>query len=79
MAALTSEEVVSGTLDDLAARLGVSADDLRTCLRDLADRRLIAIQTQPGGYLTIRVERRSEGSLRSHRDRRRVRDQDWRL
>ena len=79
MVALSSSGGLTGTLGDLAVRLGMRADDLRAHLRQLASDRLIAVQTDPGGYLTVRVERRASGGLRAGRDRRRPRPQAWRL
>ena len=79
MVALASSGMLTGTLDDLAARLGIPTDDLRADLRQLAHEGQIAVQTQPGGYLTVRVERRSSGSARAGRDRRRHQTDAWRL
>lgn len=79
MVALASSGGLTRTLGDLAIRLGMPADDLRACLRRLADERLVAVQTYPGGYLTVRVERRSPGILRVGRDRRRHHVDAWRL
>ena len=78
MVALASGGSLTGTLGDLATRLGMPADDLRVCLRQLADERMVAVQTHPGAYLTVRVERRSYGGLRAPRDRRRHQAQAWR-
>ena len=79
MVALASRGILTGTLDAIAAGLEMSKEDLRETLRQLIRERLIAVQTQPGGYLTVRVERRSPGALRASRDRRRYRPDAWRL
>ena len=79
MVALASWGSLTGTLDDVAERLQLPQDDLRQCLRQLVRERLIAVRTQPGGYLTVRVERRSGGAFRASRDRRRPRVEAWRL
>lgn len=52
-------------------RIGAAARRLRDTLRQLMGERLIAIQTHPGGHLTVRVERRSPGAPGFRRDRRR--------
>jgi hypothetical protein len=76
---LTRDGILAGTLDDLADRFGAPSDDLRACLRELAEAGTIAVQTEPGDYVTIRMERRASGTLRASRDRRRVRTDAWRL
>jgi hypothetical protein len=76
---LARDGILAGTLDDLASRFGIPSDDLRGCLRQLADAGTIAVQTQPGDYLTIRPERRASNTLRASRDRRRLRTDAWRL
>jgi hypothetical protein len=77
---LTRDGILAGTLDDLASRFGMPSDDLRGCLRQLADAGTIAVQTtQPGDYLTIRPERRAKGAPRASRDRRRFRPDAWKL
>ena len=79
MVALAGWGILTGTLDGLADQLKLPKDDVRACIRQLARERLISIQTQPGGYLTIRVERRSPGVFRATRDRRRYRAETWRF
>ena len=79
LAELTRDGILAGTLDDLATRFGAPSDDLRACLRQMADAGTIAVQTQPGDYLTVRQERRASGALRASRDRRRVRAGAWKL
>lgn len=76
---LTRDGILAGTLDDLAARFGAPSDDLRACLRQMADAGMIAVQTQPGDYLTVRLERRVNRARRASRDRRRMRFDAWRL
>jgi hypothetical protein len=76
---LARDGIVAGTLDDLANRFGAPSDDLRACLRQMAHEGAIAVQTQPGEYLTLRPERRSNSAVRASRDRRRLRTDAWRL
>ena len=76
---LTRDGILAGTLDDLANRFGAPSDDLRACLRQMADAGTIAVQTQPGDYLTVRPERRASRPIRASRDRRRLREDAWRL
>jgi|GEM_PF-6501412 len=52
------EATLAGTLDSLGHRFGITDDDVRTCLRELAEAGWLAVQRQPFGQLTIRLERR---------------------
>ena len=79
MVALASRGVLTGTLDAVADGVGLATDDLRETLRQLVSERLIAVQTHPGGHLTVRVERRSLDAPGVHRDRRRRHVDAWRL
>lgn len=76
---LTHDGILAGTLDELASRFGASSDDLRACLREMAHAGTIAVQTQPGDYLTVRPDRRANRALRASRDRRRLRTDAWQL
>jgi hypothetical protein len=76
---LARDGILAGTLANLADRFGAPSDDLRACLRQLAEAGTIAVQTQPGDYLTIRTERRASRTLRASGDRRRLRHDAWRL
>ncbi len=73
------DAVLSGTLNRLGRRFGLAPDELRACLRELVRTGWIAVQTQPFGRLTVRLERRS----REHRpvtvERRRGVPDAWRL
>jgi hypothetical protein len=79
MVALAGRGMLTGTLDDIADGLEIPTDDLRATLRQLVGEQQIAVQTQPGGYLTVRVERRSPGGFRDGGDRRRHHVEAWRL
>jgi DNA-binding transcriptional regulator PaaX len=57
--ALAYGDVLTGTLDHLGRRFGLAPAELRACLRQLASAGWIAVQTEPFGRLTIRLERRS--------------------
>jgi DNA-binding transcriptional regulator PaaX len=50
--------ILDTSLDALAQEVGLSPDHLRACLRDMARAGWIAVQTQPVGRLTIRLELR---------------------
>jgi hypothetical protein len=79
MVALAGWGPLKDSLHGLADRLAVPEHGLRGCLRQLVRERLVAIQTQPGGWLTVRKERRSRGVLRVSQDRRRHQPPAWRL
>jgi hypothetical protein len=76
---LAQTDLLVGTVDDLADRLGMTPDELRSELRALAQVGTVAVQTQPGGYLRVRLERRQGGAVRARHDRRRVPADEWRL
>ena len=52
-------EVLTGTLDRLGQEFELAPDELGVCLRELVRASWIAVQTQPFGRLSIRLERRS--------------------
>lgn len=58
-ALVDDDTVLTGTLDRLGRRFGLTPDELRACLRGLVRAGWIAVQTQPFGRLTVRLERRS--------------------
>ncbi len=53
--------VYDGTLQDLSRDVGLPSGTLRACLRELVQVGWVAVQTQPFGRLTIRLERRTLG------------------
>jgi hypothetical protein len=75
------DTVLIGTLARLGKQFKLSPDDLRACLRELTRVRWIAVQTQPFGRLTIRLERRAhpEASVIGVGERRRSLPDAWRL
>src|SRR5687767_7545060 len=73
------DAVLTGTLDRLGRQFGLAPDDLRACLRELARAGWIAVQTQPFGRLTIRLERRSRDAQPVTVERRRGVPDAWRL
>jgi len=78
--ALSDEDtVLTGTLDRLGREFGLSEPDLRACLRALVRAGWIAIQTQPFGRLTVRLERRSREPEAVTMERRRGVPDAWRL
>jgi len=76
-----SDAVLAGTLHSLGRRFDLTPDDLRTCLRELAQAGWLAVQTQPFGRLTIRLERRvaTEPPLGAAVERRRQPKNAWHL
>jgi len=76
---LARDGILAGTLDDLASHFEAASDELRARLRQLVEAGMIAVQTKPGDYLTVRLDRRTHGGLRASRDRRRVRSDAWKL
>ena len=80
MEALASGDVLAGTLDHPGQRFGLAPDELRVCLLQLAYAGWVAVQTQPGGRLTIRLERRSHiAPPPASGERRRPVPDAWRL
>ena len=79
MVALTGWGPLKDSLRGLADRLAVPQHELRGCLRQLVRERVVAVQTQPGGRLTVRKERRSWHGQRVSQDRRQHPPQAWRL
>ena len=57
--ALAEGAVLTETLDGLSERFSLAPDDVRACLRELVRRGWVAVQAQPSGRLTVRIERRS--------------------
>ena len=74
-----AETVLTGTLDRLGDQSGLSTEELRACLRELVRVGWIAVQTQPVGRLTIRLERRSHPVEQVTAERRRGVPDTWRL
>ena len=77
---VTDGTVLVGTLRTLADGLGVSTSGLRSGLRALLEAGRIAVHTQPGGQLTVRLERRRSSApppLPPDPDRRRPRADIW--
>jgi hypothetical protein len=78
--ALSDEDtVLVGTLNRLGRQFGLAPDDLRACLRELVRAGWVAVQTQPFGRLTVRLERRSRDSQPVTVERRRGVPDAWRL
>ena len=78
--ALTDEDtVLAGTLDRLGRRFGLTADELRACMREMVRAGWVAVQTQPFGRLTVRLERRSHEPRPVTVERRRGMPDAWRL
>lgn len=75
---LSETALLVGTADDLAARLDLGTDELLRTLRALVRQGTVAVQAQPGGYLSVRLERRTGAALRAKHDRRRVPTNEWR-
>ena len=73
------EAVLTGTLDRLGREFGLTEDDLRACLRELVRAGWVAVQTQPFGRLTVRLERRSREPRPVTVERRRGVPDAWRL
>ena len=73
------DTVMTGTLDRLGARFELEPDELRACLRDLVRAGWIAVQIQPLGRLTIRLERRLREPRAVTVERRRGVPDTWRL
>jgi DNA-binding transcriptional regulator PaaX len=72
--------VLIGTLERLSKQFGLAPDDLRTCLLELMRAGWIAVQTQPFGRLTVRLERRlHETPPPAVGERRRSVPDAWRL
>ena len=71
--------VLAGTLQRLGQRLGLGPEELRAALRELARAGWIAVQTQPFGRLTVRLERRSRDDHAPRMERRRSVPDAWRL
>ena len=78
--ALTDEDtVLAGTLDRLGRQFGLTSDELRACLREMVRAGWIAVQTQPFGRLTVRLERRSRDARPVTVERRRGVPDAWQL
>ena len=73
------DTVLTGTLDRLGRRFELAPDELRASLRELVRAGWVAVQTQPFGRLTVRLERRSRESLPVTVERRRGVPDAWRL
>ena len=78
-ALVANDAILTGTLTRLGQQFGLTADDLRACLRELVRVRWIAVQTQPFGRLTIRLERRSHPTQAVPNERRRSAPNAWEL
>jgi DNA-binding IclR family transcriptional regulator len=52
-------EPLNTPLDELTREIGLTSEDVRACLRELVQVGWLAVQTQPFGRLTIRLERRT--------------------
>jgi hypothetical protein len=66
----TDDAVLTGTLERLAERFGLTPDDLRSCLRELIRARWIAVHTEPFQRLTVRLNRRTGDVPRVTNERR---------
>jgi DNA-binding transcriptional regulator PaaX len=74
------DAVLIGTLERLGRQFGLAPDDLRASLRELVRAGWVAVQTQPFGRVTIRLERRShEAPPPVTGERRRSVPDAWRL
>src|SRR6188474_1511973 len=73
------DTVLTGTLERLGRQFGLTADELRACLRELLRAGWVAVQTQPFGRLTIRLERRSSPAQPVTSERRRGVPDAWQL
>jgi DNA-binding transcriptional regulator PaaX len=73
------DTVLTGTLERLAERFGLSTDDLRICLRELVRAGWIAVRTEPFQRLTVRLDRRTRDAQDVRADRRRGVQDAWRL
>jgi hypothetical protein len=75
------ETVLSGTLCSLGQQFGLVPEDLRACLRELVRVGWLAVQTQPFGRLTIRLEHRTPDGMAPDApwERRRSEGDAWRL
>ncbi len=71
--------VYDGTLHDLSRDVGLPSATLRACLRELVQVGWVAVQTQPFGRLTIRLERRTLGRRLVRYDRRHPVPDAWEL
>jgi DNA-binding transcriptional regulator PaaX len=56
---VAQSELLETTLDELVREIGLTSEDVRACLRELVQVGWLAVQTQPFGRLTIRLERRT--------------------
>ena len=79
MEALAEGKVLSGTLERLGGQFAMPPNELRACLRELAHAGWIAVQTQPFGLVTVRLERRSGQRRPVAVERRRGRHDAWYL
>src|SRR5687767_9652337 len=79
--ALSDEHaLLTGTLRRLGRQFGLTDEELRACLRELARAGWVAVQTLPFGRLTVRLERRShEAPPPVTGERRRSVPDAWRL
>lgn len=78
--ALAGDDVVLvGTLERLGRRFGLTPEELRGCLRELVRVGWVAVQTQPFGRLSVRLERRSPNLQQVVTERRRGVQDAWRL
>jgi DNA-binding transcriptional regulator PaaX len=75
----TDDAVLTGTLERLAERFGLSPDDLRSCLRELVRAGWIAVRTEPFQRLTVRLDRRTGAVPRVANERRRSVPDSWSL
>jgi MarR family len=76
---LASGAPFGGTVDELADRLGLTAYELRVCLRGLVRGGWVTVQTLPGSRLTARPEHRTRGSQRVAIERRQPAPDAWPL
>lgn len=78
--ALAGDDVVLvGTLERLGRRFGLTPEELRGCLRELVRVGWVAVQTQPFGRLSVRLERRSPNLQQVVTEGRRGVQDAWRL
>jgi len=77
MEALAEGQVQHGTLERLGEQLAMRPNELRACLRELAHAGWIAVQTEPFGLLTVRLERRSGAPRPVPVERRRPTSEAW--
>jgi hypothetical protein len=76
--ALASGVVLTGTTDEIGPRFSLSPDELQICLRELVRAGWAALDVDPAGILTARLERRAGGPPQSVDLERRRGDACWR-